>query len=53
MAFIGLVVAIIGACIGWFDKTISTAHLFVLAFIVLALICGHLAYRGHQNGGWL
>jgi type III secretory pathway component EscS len=52
MAFIGLVVAIIGACVAWFDKTVSVPHLFVIVFIVLALVCGHLAYRGHQSGGW-
>ena len=52
MAFIGLVLAIVSACIAYFDKSISTAHLFVLVFVVLAFISGHLMYRGHQAGGW-
>jgi hypothetical protein len=53
MAFIALVIAIIGACIAWFDKGISTAHLLCIAFVVLAFIAGHLAYRVHVAGGWL
>jgi hypothetical protein len=52
MALIGMVIAIIGAVVAWVDKGISTAHLLCIVFVVLAFACGHLMYRGHQQGGW-
>lgn len=52
MAFAALVLAIIAAAVAWFDKAISTAHLFVFVFVILALLAGHLVYRGRAEG-WL
>jgi len=45
LAVIAGIIFIIGAVIGWVDKTISVQHLIVIGFIAMVFLCGHLAFR--------
>jgi hypothetical protein len=47
------VIFIVGAILGWTDKTISVPHLLALAFAGLAFLAGHLAFRvWGPSGRW-
>jgi hypothetical protein len=45
LAVIGGVIFVIGAVLGWVDKTISVPHLLAVGFIAMIFVCGHLAFR--------
>jgi hypothetical protein len=45
LAVIAGVIFIIGAVVGWVDKTISIPHLLVIGFVGFAFLAGHLALR--------
>jgi hypothetical protein len=45
LAVIAGIIFIIGAILGWTDKTISDPHLLAIGFAGLVFIAGHLAFR--------
>ena len=45
LAIIAGVIFIVGAIVGWTDKTISLAHLLAIMFVGLVFVAGHLAFR--------
>jgi hypothetical protein len=45
LAVIAGVFFIIGAILGWTDKTISVEHLLAIGFAGLAFLAAHLAFR--------
>jgi hypothetical protein len=51
LAIIAGVIFIVGACVGWIDKTISVPHLLAILAVGLVFIAGHLALRVWSPGG--
>jgi nucleoside permease NupC len=51
LAVIAMVVFIIGAVVGWVDKTISLSHLLVIMFAGLAFLAGHFIFRVFNSDG--
>jgi hypothetical protein len=45
LAAIAGIFFIIGACVGWIDKTISIQHLIVIGYVAMVFLCAHLAFR--------
>ena len=53
LAVLAMVVFVIGAVVGWVDKSISVPHLLVIMFIGMALLACHLAFRLYNAGSHL
>jgi hypothetical protein len=51
LAAIAGVIFIIGACVGWIDKTISVQHLVVIGYVAMVLLCAHLVRRLYAPDG--
>lgn len=53
LAVIAGIIFVIGAVVGWVDKTISVQHLMVVGFVAMVFLCGHLAFRvWGPSGRW-
>ena len=51
LAVIAGLIFVIGAVVGWIDKTISVQHLLVIGFVGLVFLAGHLAFRLYAPDG--
>jgi hypothetical protein len=54
LAIVAMIIFIIGAILGWVDKTISDPHLIAIGFAGLAFLAAHLAFRvwGPDGSRW-
>jgi Na+/phosphate symporter len=51
LAIVAMVIFVIGAVVGWVDKSISLPHLLVIMFVGLAFLACHLIARVYNNAG--